>query len=92
MGLGSGYPGDVSDTVTGWGLSTVTGITVPGDGLCEEISTAAVWAGEARIDAHGTYFGVVRHEGEWSMSRLQDGCLLARMEWGTQRKKGKKKR
>lgn len=61
--LRGGYPSDIS---TEWGLRRLTamaGITVPRDGFSKEISPAAVWAGEARINAHRTYFGVVRHEG-----------------------------
>jgi hypothetical protein len=62
VGLRGGYPGDIA---TAWDLTAMTGVTVPRDGFPQEISSAAVWAGEARIDAHGTYFGVVRHEGEY---------------------------
>lgn len=60
--MGGGDPCDVS--YTGWGLTAMTRITVPRDGLCEEISSAAVWAGEAGVNADGAYFWVVRHKGE----------------------------
>lgn len=67
LGLGVGYPGDVS--YARLCLTAMTRITIPRDGFCKEIPTAAVWAAEARVDANGTYFGVVRHGGVRSTSR-----------------------
>lgn len=61
LGLRGGYPGDVS--YAGLTLTTMTGITIPRDRFSKEIPSAAVWAGEARVDADGSYFGVFRHEG-----------------------------
>ena len=34
-------------------------LTVPRDGLCEEISSASAWPSKARVSADRTYFGIL---------------------------------
>ena len=69
LGMGGGYPGDVS--YTGRGLTAMTGITVPRDRLSKEVPSTTVWASKARVDADGIQFGVLRHELEGERLTLQ---------------------